>query len=223
MDGAGKTAEAAVGRARDKAPAKPGFWSQVGDGIGGFFSGAGHVAKEFGETALGDVASVGNAMLHDPGSVAEMAGGLALASVGAGGEVLGVALDATGVGAVIGVPANVVSAGAIATGAGLMSMGAMNIGKDAAGSDRVNMNSDSGGGGGGNTTARDIHGTGRVSERGVDVGHVWDNGDMYIQGDGQIVKVLDNGNGTCDVVICDISNPTGKPTTVLKDAKAELC
>jgi hypothetical protein len=47
---------------------------------------------------------------------------------------------------------------------------------------------------------------------------VWDNGEMYIQDDGQIVKVLDNGNGTYDVVVRDMSNPTGKPTTVIKDA-----
>lgn len=41
---------------------------------------------------------------------------------------------------------------------------------------------------------------------------------MYVQADGQIVKVLDNGNGTYDVVVRDMSNPSGAPTTVLKDA-----
>ena len=54
--------------------------------------------------------------------------------------------------------------------------------------------------------------------RGVDVAHVWQNGDMYVQEDGQIVKVFDNGNGTDDVVVRDMSNPSGSPTTVLKNA-----
>ncbi|MGL6234052.1 MAG: hypothetical protein ACRC20_01775 [Segniliparus sp.] len=40
-----------------------------------------------------------------PGDVLLVAGGLALAEIGAGGEVGGVALDATGVGAVVGIPA----------------------------------------------------------------------------------------------------------------------
>jgi hypothetical protein len=30
--------------------------------------------------------------------------------------------------------------------------------------------------------------------------------------------VLDNGNGTYDVVVRDMANPSGQPTTVLKDA-----
>ena len=46
----------------------------------------------------------------------------------------------------------------------------------------------------------------------------WDNGDLYIQDDGCIVKVLDNGNGTYDVVVRDMSNPSGKPVTSIKDA-----
>ena len=56
-------------------------------------------------------------------------------------------------------------------------------------------------------------GCGRTGVRG-DVNDVWDNGDMYIQGDGQIVKVLDHGNGTYDTVIRDISNPSAQPTTI---------
>jgi len=32
------------------------------------------------------------------------------------------------------------------------------------------------------------------------------------------VKVLDNGNGTYDVVVRDMSNPSGQPTTVIKNA-----
>jgi RHS repeat-associated protein len=62
---------------------------------------------------------------------------------------------------------------------------------------------------------RDVHGLGRKAERGVDVDHVWKNGDMYVQNDGQIVKVLDNGNGTSSVVVRDMSNPSGAPTTTI--------
>ncbi|MCX4747342.1 hypothetical protein OG455_17745 [Kitasatospora sp. NBC_01287] len=143
---AARTAAAIVGKARDLAPPKPGFWSQVGDDIGGFFSGAGHFAEQVGETALTDLASVGNAIVHDPGSVAETGLGLGLAALGAGGEVGGFALDATGIGLVIGVPTNVVSAGAIATGLGMAGLGMTHIANDAAGPDRVNMNSDGSGG-----------------------------------------------------------------------------
>lgn len=149
LDSAGRTAAAEVGKARDLAPEKPGFWSSLGDDLGSFFSGAGHVAKEVGETVLTDLASVGNAMVQDPGSLLEVAGGLGLATLGVGGEVGGVALDATGIGALVGVPAAAVSATAIAGGLGMAGMGLSNIAQDAAGPDRVNMNSDGGGGGGG--------------------------------------------------------------------------
>ncbi|MEU6221741.1 hypothetical protein ABZ845_30215 [Streptomyces sp. NPDC047022] len=71
---------------------------------------------------------------------------------------------------------------------------------------------------GGGTGGRDVHGANRVGQRGVDVDHVWQNGDLYIQEDGQMVRVLDNGNGTYDVVVRDPANPSGGPTTVLKDA-----
>lgn len=60
---------------------------------------------------------------------------------------------------------------------------------------------------------RDVHGSDRVGSRGVDVQHVVENGHLYYQEDGQLVRVLDNGNGTSDVVIRDASNPSGQPTT----------
>ncbi|MFF7182277.1 ricin-type beta-trefoil lectin domain protein [Streptomyces sp. NPDC008121] len=68
------------------------------------------------------------------------------------------------------------------------------------------------------TTTRDVHGSDRTAMRGVDVNNVWQNGTMFNQTDGQIVKVLDNGNGTFDIVVRDMSNPSGAPTTVMKDA-----
>lgn len=129
----------------------------VGDGQampehtgGGLFgpvlAGLEHMA---GDLANG-VASLGNAMLHDPGAVGETLAGAALMTLSAGGEVGGVALDATGVGAILGVPANVVSAMGIATGAGLAGVGVHSLAQDAAGPDQVTRfdSSDSGGGGG---------------------------------------------------------------------------
>jgi uncharacterized protein YukE len=102
------------------------------------------------ENVLGDAgnffannASQLTQMLGDTGQVL---GGLGLATLGAGGEIGGVALDATGVGAVIGVPANVVSAGAIVGGGALALHGAMDYGRAAS---QLHMSSDSGGGGGG--------------------------------------------------------------------------
>lgn len=64
---------------------------------------------------------------------------------------------------------------------------------------------------------RDVHGQVRTGEREVDVDHVWTEGEMYIQQDGQIVKILENGDGTYSVVVRDMSNPSGRPTTVIAD------
>jgi hypothetical protein len=106
-------------------------------------------------------------MLHDPGSVAEVAGGLALATLGAGGEVGGVALDVTGIGAAVGVPVNVVSAGAIAGGVGLAGAGLSTILNDAAGPDRVTMNSEGGSGGGSSVGDSPTTGAGRTKPSGT--------------------------------------------------------
>jgi hypothetical protein len=106
----------------------------TGGGIfGPILAGLEHVA---GDLANG-VASLGNAMLHDPGAVGETLAGAALMALSAGGEVGGAALDATGVGAVLGVPANVVSAMGIATGAGMAGLGVHTLAQDAAGPDKV--------------------------------------------------------------------------------------
>ena len=55
------------------------------------------------------------------------------ATVSAGGEAGGVALDATGIGAILGVPVNVISAAGLTVGAGLSAAGLTTIVKDAAG------------------------------------------------------------------------------------------
>ena len=55
--------------------------------------------------------------------------------LGGSGEVGGVALDATGVGAVVGVPINIAAARLVAAGAGIVAMSAGDLGSDAAKND----------------------------------------------------------------------------------------
>lgn len=95
---AGDTAAAAIGRARDLAPPGPSIWDVLASDAGSFLSGTGHFLETAGQDTAGALASLGNAALSDPGSLAELAGGLALTDLSAGGEALGVALDATGIG-----------------------------------------------------------------------------------------------------------------------------
>jgi exonuclease VII small subunit len=136
---AGDTADATVGKARDLAPPKPSLWSEITSDAGSFLSGAGHTLESVSEGFVNDVASVGNAALHDPGHVLETLGGIGLTVLSGGGEVGGLALDATGVGAVVGVPVNVLSAAGITVGVGLTSVGIAGILGDAAGPDRVGI------------------------------------------------------------------------------------
>ena len=72
---------------------------------------------------MNGLADVGQAMVEHPEDVLSMALGAGAIVLGVGGEVGGVALDATGVGAVAGVPINIASAGLIATGVAAMAAG----------------------------------------------------------------------------------------------------
>ncbi len=110
-----------------------------------FWSSFLHGAEHLGEDAVNATASVGNAMIHDPGGVFAMLGGIGLTTISAGGEVLGVGLDATGVGAVAGVPLNAISAAGIAGGATMVGAGASSIIRNAAGPDRATLMRSSGG------------------------------------------------------------------------------
>ena len=92
----------------DAAPEKSSWLDAVGD----FF-------KDVGADVVNGLASVGNAMIHHPGELATAVAEIGLTLVSAGGDGLGVALDATGVGAVAGVPLNIVSTAGIVTGVGL--------------------------------------------------------------------------------------------------------
>jgi hypothetical protein len=138
---AADTANGTVGAERDKAPPHPSIW----DDIGHFFSSVGNELKTAGENAVDALASLGNAALQNPLGDLGVVGGLALATASAGGEVLGVALDVTGVGAVVGVPVNVLSAAGIATGITMMAAGTGDLISNADGPDRVDPISTSGG------------------------------------------------------------------------------
>ena len=86
------------------------------------------------------LADVGQAMVEHPEDVLSMALGAGAIVLGAGGEVGGVALDATGVGAVAGVPINIASAGLIATGAVAMTAGAGDLASNASKNDNHVLN-----------------------------------------------------------------------------------
>lgn len=133
LENSGNTAATTVGTARDRAPEKPGFWSKVG-----------HVAEEIGaglENAGGEVvnalASVGNAMLHHPGDVAEMAGGALLAAAGVAGVGASGLLDATVVLSPAGVALGGVSVLGVGAGATMAMAGAQDVSRNAAGDDEV--------------------------------------------------------------------------------------
>lgn len=142
------TAAQVIGSAEDLAPPAPGLLSEIGDDIGGAVDSAWHGLLRIGEDGLDAVASMGSAAIHDPGATLAAFGGMLLAGASAGGEGLGFALDATGIGAVAGVPLDVVSAAGMAAGVGITGVGLTTMAADATGPDRVSVaqSSDSGGG-----------------------------------------------------------------------------
>jgi hypothetical protein len=130
---AGDAAERTVSAARDNAPKRPGFWSKVGDVLGDIGDGL----ENAGAHVVNGLASFGNAMLNHPGDVVTLAGGIALAGVSAAGDGLGVALDATGVGAVAGVPLNVISTAGVVAGTSLTAAATGDLMQHAATDDHV--------------------------------------------------------------------------------------
>jgi len=124
-------------------------WDKAGDLLGD----VGDALEGVGEVVASDLASIGNAMVDDLGSTMTVLGGLGLAALGAGEEVGGGLLDATGFGAALGIPINVAAAGQIGLGLSMAGAGMANIMQDAAGPDRVDMTSDGNGGGGGDWDA----------------------------------------------------------------------
>ncbi|OBF87923.1 hypothetical protein A5791_18515 [Mycobacterium sp. 852002-51163_SCH5372311] len=93
---------------------------------------AADVTQAVAADAVNAMASLGDAALHNPWDALAMVGGVELMAGGAGLEVPGVILDATGVGAVVGVPVNVAGAAMIASGAALAGGGALDLSHEAA-------------------------------------------------------------------------------------------
>lgn len=95
---------------------------------------------------LNGLASLGNAIAHNPLEALAVVGGGALAAVSAAGVAGSVALDATGVGAVAGVPLGGLSALGVATGVGIAGVAGASIVHDALGPDRVDVTDATGSG-----------------------------------------------------------------------------
>ena len=83
------------------------------------------------------LASMGNAMLNHPIDTALFVGGIGLTAISSVGEGAGFLLDATGVGAIVGVPLNVVSAVGIAGGVAMTVGGGKDLVEHATTDDRV--------------------------------------------------------------------------------------
>lgn len=141
VQAAAGTANAAVAAAAGKAPAAPGFWSDVGH----FFSSAGHDITTGAEDAVDALASLGNAVIQNPGADLGLLGGTLLAPASAGGFAIGVAADGTIVLAPAGVALDAVSAAGVVAGTGLALASAADLGGHAAGDDRVDPLNTSGG------------------------------------------------------------------------------
>jgi hypothetical protein len=120
---AGDDIAGVIGAERDRAPRKPSFWSKVKD----VASDVGAALENAGGHVVNALASTGNAMIHHPGDTALVVAGALLTDVSAGGEALGVGLDLTGAGAIVGVPLNIVSAAGITAGAAMTGAGAADL------------------------------------------------------------------------------------------------
>jgi hypothetical protein len=130
---AGETATRAVAAARDRAPPTPTAWDVAGvllkDVGAGLQNTAGHLVN--------GLASLGNAAIHHPGDTATMLAGIGLMVVAGTADAGGVALDATGVGAVAGVPINIVATGGVAAGGALAAIGTRGLMMHASRDDHV--------------------------------------------------------------------------------------
>jgi hypothetical protein len=146
---AGDTAAHAVKIATQDAPQEPSFWDDVTSTASDLVDDGTKVARAAYNNVLvpgaNGLADFGAAMVHNPGDTLQLLGGLALIDAGAGLEGGGFLLDATGLGAIVGVPANVAGAFVIAAGAGLTANGAGNLMRDAGKEDMHVMHASSDG------------------------------------------------------------------------------
>ena len=198
---AGNTAADAVDKARDKAPPKPGWLSQLGSAIEDFGGKALHAVENVGKEIVNDAASFGNAAIHHPGELAAAVGGIGLTVISAAGEGGGLVLDATGVGAIAGVPLNAVSAAGMATGVGITGVSMAAMASQAAGEDHVEpLRTDSGGGSSGSTQEPSFEAPKEISGR-------TEHGEQQIQ--------TRDGHGVNDTAVNDaVANPTKPPRYV---------
>ena len=89
--------------------------------------------------AVNTVGSIANAAIRNPLADVAFVAGAALMFMGAGEEVGGIVLDLTGVGAVVGVPLNVVGAFTIAVGGTLTAVSGVYLAEQATGDCRVQI------------------------------------------------------------------------------------
>lgn len=94
-------------------------------------------AQDAGVAAVNGLASLGNAVIRNPGHAIAFAGGAALVGVSSAGVAAGAGITATGVGAAVGVPLGGHSALGVATGLGIAGAAGASIINDAMGDDRV--------------------------------------------------------------------------------------
>lgn len=139
LEGAAGRAATALRTAVAKAPEEPSLLARLGEALGGAAEWLGGAAYDLTALTVNSLASFGNAMIENPWETAAFVGGIALMVLGGAGEVGGVALDLTGVGAVVGVPINVAAAGVITAGAALAGTAAVSLGMHAATDSRVEV------------------------------------------------------------------------------------
>jgi hypothetical protein len=194
----GNTAADTVDKARDKAPPKPGWLSQLGSGLENFGSKALHGVENAGKTIVNDVASFGNAAIHHPGELAAAVGGIGLTVLSAAGEGGGLLMDATGVLAPAGGALNVVSAAGMAAGVGITGASVAAMAAHAAGDDHVEpLKTDSGGSGGGSTPDAPFEAPKEITGR-------TEHGEQQIQ--------ARDGHGVNDDAVNDaVANPAKPP------------
>ncbi|MEX0428565.1 hypothetical protein AB3X52_13115 [Nocardioides sp. DS6] len=138
------------------------------------------------------LADVGQAVVEHPGDLLSMLAGAGLMVVGSGGEAGGGLLDATGVGAVAGVPINVAAAAVIASGGTLAAAGGADLAHNAAQNH--------------NTVLNEAHGAGRRpgdplpdESRPSAAGSDWKG------------RVANNGNGDVWQAPGNVDAPRGSP------------
>ena len=135
---AAERSAAALNTAADAAPAEPDFWALAGEAVRLAWDYQALQAQNTLATAANSTASFFNALAQHPDILWEILGGIGLISIGTGGEAGGFALDATGVGALGGVPLNMAAAGAIGAGTTTVGHGIFRAVAAASGDSAVN-------------------------------------------------------------------------------------